>query len=84
MLAQQAQCHKDSKRICAIREIELTVANQSSSGYITGVPDRRCDHFGLDQLKPGPGTVFEVIQTGPIIHQQASRGQPGLGVGGIP
>jgi hypothetical protein len=52
----------------ALRRYGLIVADNGSSWYVTGAPDRRWDDADLDQLKRVPGTAFEAVRTGPVRH----------------
>ena len=50
----------------ALRRYGLIVADNGSSWYITGAPDRRWRDEDLDQLKRVPGSAFEAVRTGPV------------------
>jgi hypothetical protein len=52
----------------ALRRFGLIVADNGSSWYITGAPDRRWDDEDLNQLKSVPGSAFEAVRSGPILH----------------
>jgi hypothetical protein len=52
----------------ALKRYGLIVADNGSSWYITGAPDRRWDDEDLDQLKTVPGSAFETVRSGPIVH----------------
>jgi len=52
----------------ALRRYGLIVADNGSSWFITGAPDRRWNDEDLDQLKTVPGSAFEAVHTGPIRH----------------
>jgi hypothetical protein len=52
----------------ALKRYGLIVADNGSSWYITGAPDPRWNNEDLDQLKRVPGSAFEAVQTGPILH----------------
>jgi len=54
--------------LMALKKYGMIVADNGSSWYITGAPDSRWDDVDLDQLKTVPGSAFEVVQTGPILH----------------
>ncbi len=54
--------------LTALKKYGMIVADNGSSWYITGAPDSRWDDTDLDQLKTVPGNVFEVVQTGPVLH----------------
>jgi hypothetical protein len=42
--------------------------DNGSSWYITGAPDPRWNNNDLEQIKRVPGSAFEAVQTGPILH----------------
>jgi hypothetical protein len=52
----------------ALKRYGLIVADNGSSWYITGAPDPRWSDVDLDQLKTVPGSAFEAVSTGPILH----------------
>ncbi len=52
----------------ALRKYGMIVADNGSSWYVTGAADPRWDDEDLNQLKNVPGSAFEVVDTGPIIH----------------
>ncbi len=54
--------------LVALKRYGLIVADNGSSWYITGAPDPRWDNNNLDELKTVPGSAFEVVETGPILH----------------
>lgn len=53
----------------ALERYGLIVADNGSSWYITGAPDPRWSNEDLDQLKRVPGSAFEAVRTGPILHR---------------
>ncbi len=53
----------------ALKRYGLIVADNGSSWYITGAPDRRWNDEDLDQLKRVPGAAFEAVRTGPILRR---------------
>jgi hypothetical protein len=53
----------------ALKRYGLIVADNGSSWYITGAPDRRWRDEDLDQLKTVPGSAFEAVRGGPIRHR---------------
>jgi hypothetical protein len=53
----------------ALKRYGLIVADNGSSWYITGAPDPHWKDEDLDQLKSVPGSAFEAIHTGPILHR---------------
>ena len=54
----------------ALKRYGLIVADNGSSWYITGAPDRRWNDEDLDQLKTVPGAAFEAVSSGPILHKR--------------
>jgi hypothetical protein len=52
----------------ALKRYGLIVADNGSSWYITGAPDPRWNDEDLNQLKTVPGSAFEAVQSGPILH----------------
>jgi hypothetical protein len=53
----------------ALKRYGLIVADNGSSWYITGAPDPRWNDDDLEQIKRVPGSAFEAVQTGPILHR---------------
>ncbi|HEY2632744.1 MAG TPA: hypothetical protein VGI26_10255 [Solirubrobacteraceae bacterium] len=53
----------------ALKRYGLIVADNGSSWYITGAPDPRWNNEDLDQLKRVPGSAFEAVKTGRILHR---------------
>ncbi len=53
----------------ALKRYGLIVADNGSSWYITGAPDRRWNDADLDQLKRVPGSAFQVVRGGPILRR---------------
>jgi hypothetical protein len=53
----------------ALKRYGLIVADNGSSWYITGAPDPRWNDDDLEQIKLVPGSAFEAVQTGPILHR---------------
>lgn len=61
--------HGDSLVILtALKKYGMFVADNGSSWYISGSTDTRWDDDDLHQLTTVPGSAFEVVQTGEIIH----------------
>lgn len=46
----------------------IILADNGSNWYITGASDPRWNDSDLNQLKTVPGSAFEAVDTGPIIH----------------
>ncbi len=53
----------------ALKRYGLIVADNGSSWYITGAPDPRWNDEDLNQLKTVPGSAFQAVYTGPILHR---------------
>jgi hypothetical protein len=53
----------------ALKRYGLIVADNGSSWYITGAPSPRWQDEDLDQLKRIPGSAFEAVRSGPILHR---------------
>jgi hypothetical protein len=54
----------------ALKRYGLIVADNGSPWYITGAPDGRWNDEDLDQLKTVPGSAFEAVRSGPILHKR--------------
>jgi hypothetical protein len=52
----------------ALKRYGLIVADNGSPWYVTGAPDARWSEEDLGQIKQVPGSAFEAVQTGPILH----------------
>lgn len=52
----------------ALKRYGLIVADNGSPWYITGAPNPGWNNEDLDQLKRVPGSAFEAVSTGPILH----------------
>ena len=52
----------------ALKTYGMIVADNGSSWYISGATDPRWDDNNLDELKSVPGSAFQVVETGPILH----------------
>ncbi|MHB8533238.1 MAG: hypothetical protein ACYDC2_11015 [Solirubrobacteraceae bacterium] len=52
----------------ALKRYGLIVADNGSPWYITGAPSPDWNEAELQQLKSVPGSAFEAVETGPIIH----------------
>ncbi len=52
----------------ALKRYGLIVADNGSPWYITGAPSPGWDEASLNALKQVPGSAFEAVETGPIIH----------------
>jgi hypothetical protein len=52
----------------ALKRYGLIVADNGSPWYITGAPDPRWNDADLEQIKQVPGSAFEAVDSGPILH----------------
>ncbi len=52
----------------ALKRYGLIVADNGSPWYITGAPSPSWDEASLEELKRVPGSAFEAVRSGPIIH----------------
>jgi hypothetical protein len=52
----------------ALKRYGLIVADNGSPWYITGAPSAGWNEASLEALKQVPGSAFEAVDTGPIIH----------------
>jgi hypothetical protein len=52
----------------AMKTYGMIVADNGSDWFFTGSQDSRWDENNLGQLKNVPGSAFEVVDTGPILH----------------
>jgi hypothetical protein len=53
----------------ALKRYGLIVADNGSPWYITGAPDPRWNDEDLNELERVPGSAFQAVQTGPILHR---------------
>ena len=53
----------------ALKRYGLIVADNGSSWFITGAPNPGWNEEDLDQLKTVPGSAFQAVETGPILHR---------------
>jgi hypothetical protein len=54
--------------LVAMKRYGMFVADNGGNGYVSGAPDSRWDDDDLDALKTVPGSAFEVVQMGTVIH----------------
>ena len=52
----------------ALKRFGLIVADNGSPWFITGAPNPGWNDEDLEQIKQVPGSEFEAVETGPIIH----------------
>jgi hypothetical protein len=52
----------------ALKRFGVIVADNGSPWYLTGAPDPRWSEEDLGQLGSVPGSAFEAVATGPILH----------------
>ena len=65
--------HYHGQALIILRALErygLIVADNGSSWYITGAPNPHWNNEDLDQLKSVPGSAFEAVDTGPVLHRR--------------
>jgi hypothetical protein len=53
----------------ALKKYGMIVADNGTSWFITGAPDKGWNDDDLDQLKTVPGSAFEVVVTGDIVKE---------------
>ena len=56
--------------LTALKRYGMFVADNGSSWYVSGATDPRWNDGDLDQLKTVPGSAFEAVQSGPILHDR--------------
>jgi hypothetical protein len=54
--------------LTALKRYGLIVADNGSPWFISGAPDRHWNDAHLEQIKSVPGSAFEAVDTGPILH----------------
>ncbi len=54
--------------LTALKKYGMFIADDGADWYISGTTDSRWNANDLNQLLTVPGSSFEVVQTGPIIH----------------
>jgi hypothetical protein len=54
--------------LVALKRYGLVVADNGSPWYITGAPNPRWNDENLEEIKRVPGSEFEAVQTGAILH----------------
>ncbi len=52
----------------ALKRYGLIVADNGSPWFITGAPNPHWNDEDLEQIKQVPGSEFEAVETGPILH----------------
>jgi hypothetical protein len=52
----------------ALKRYGLIVADNGSPWYITGAPSGKWNEASLEEIKRVPGSAFEAVDSGPIIH----------------
>jgi hypothetical protein len=53
----------------ALKRYGMIVADNGSNWFISGAQDPRWDDDDLNQLKTVPGSAFEVVDTGEVLHK---------------
>jgi hypothetical protein len=51
-----------------LRHYGMFVADNGSNWFISGATDTKWNDADLEQLKTVPGSAFEVVASGPILH----------------
>ena len=54
--------------LVALKKYGMIVADNGSNWFISGSSDTRWNDNDLNQLKSVPGSVFEAVTTGAIVH----------------
>jgi hypothetical protein len=54
--------------LIALKRYGLIVADNGSPWYVTGAPSPSWNEASINTLKQVPGSAFEAVETGPIIH----------------
>jgi hypothetical protein len=54
--------------LTALKKYGMILADNGSNWFITGSTDTRWNDDDLNQMKSVPGSAFEVVSTGPILH----------------
>jgi len=54
--------------LVALKKYGMFLAQNGSNFYINGTSDSRWSNADLDQLKNVPGSAFEAVKTGPVLH----------------
>jgi len=54
--------------LTALKKYGMILADNGGNWYISGATDSRWNDDDLEQLKSVPGSAFEVVDTGPILH----------------
>ena len=52
----------------ALKRFGLIVADNGSPWFITGAPSPNWNDEDLEQIKQVPGSEFEAVESGPILH----------------
>ncbi len=52
----------------ALKRFGLIVADNGSPWFLTGAPDPRWNDANLEEIKQVPGSEFEAVESGPILH----------------
>ena len=60
---------REAQVVCAaLKRYGMIVADNGSNWFISGEHDPRWNDDALDDLKSIPGSAFDVVDTGPIVH----------------
>jgi hypothetical protein len=52
----------------ALKKYGMLVADNGSNWFLSGATDSRWNDEDLEQLKSVPGSAFEAVAGGPILH----------------
>ena len=52
----------------ALKRYGMILADNGSNWYVSGQHDPRWDDDAIGDLKQIPGSAFEAVDTGPVIH----------------
>lgn len=52
----------------ALKRYGLIVADNGSPWFITGAPNPAWNDENLEEIKQVPGSAFEAVESGPILH----------------
>ncbi len=64
-----AQLSRETQVVCAaLKRFGMIVADNGANWFVSGQHDPRWNDDALGDIKSIPGTAFDVVDTGPIIH----------------
>jgi hypothetical protein len=62
--------------LVALKKYGMFLSQNGSNFYLNGTSDPHWSNADLDQLKSVPGTAFEAVKTGPVLHTAAPLAAP--------